>query len=179
MRAEPMQNVECKCTMIDLELARLASRKLGALRIGQVHQHDTYFKLADGRLKKRESPGEKPTYVHYHRVNRSIPKLSHFQIFTETQAQQRFGVRTLVPWVTVDKKREIWMYRNAHIHFDEVLDLGNFFEAEALVTPTNHVGLAHRLIADIREKLAPALGELISSSYADMAALEMESQKAG
>jgi len=172
-----MQNVECKCTLFDIELARLAAKKLGALRVGQVDQHDTYFKLADGRLKKRESHGEKPSYVHYHRINRSIPKLSHFHIYTEDQAHQRFGIRTLVPWVTVDKKREIWMYRNAHLHLDEVLHLGNFFEAEALVTPTNHVGLAHRLIADIREKLQPALGELISSSYADMAALELETAR--
>jgi len=170
-----MQNVECKCSLLDIELARLAVRKLGALRVGQVDQHDTYFKLADGRLKKRESPGERPSYVHYHRIDRSIPKLSNFYIYTEDQAHQRFGIRTLVPWVTVDKKREIWLYRNAHLHFDEVLELGNYFEAEALVTPTNHVGHAHRLIAEIREKLAPALGELISTSYADMAALELES----
>jgi len=170
-----MQNVECKCTLIDLELARLIARKVGALRVGAVQQHDTYYRLADGRLKRRESPGERPTYVHYHRINRSFPKISHFQIYTEEQANRRFGIRTLVPWVSIDKKREIWMYRNAHIHFDEVAGLGNFFEIEALVTPANHVGHAHRLIAEVRGKLEPALGELISTSYADMAALDLES----
>ncbi len=170
-----MQNVECKCSINDTQLVRIAVRKAGALRVGQVHQVDTYYRLAEGRLKKRESPDERPVFIHYHRINRSIPKLSHFKIYSEEQAKRRFGLSSLVPWVTVAKKREIWLYRNAHLHIDEVMGLGAFLEIEALVTPSNHVGHAHRMINELRATLGPALGELIATSYADMAALDMES----
>jgi predicted adenylyl cyclase CyaB len=169
-----MQNVECKCSLNDPKLARLAARKVGALRVGEVEQFDTFYKLAEGRLMRRETPGERVTYIHYHRIDRSIPKLSHYLIYNERQAKTRFGTASLVPWVTVAKTREIWLYRNAHIHIDEVRSLGTYLEIEALVTPTNHVGHAHRLIGEIRKKLGPALGELISTSYADLTALDME-----
>ena len=170
-----MQNVECKCSLNDPDLARLIVRKIGALRVGVVEQTDTYYKLAEGRLMRRETPNERTGYIHYHRIDRVVPKLSHYLIYTEQQAAARFGTRSLVPWVTVSKSREIWLYRNAHVHIDEVEALGAYLEIEALVTPTNHVGHAHRLIGEIRTKLQPALGELISTSYADLVALDLES----
>lgn len=167
-----MQNVEHKCELRDAALARLALTRLGATRVGVTRQHDTYFRVPDGRLKKRESHGEPTEYVFYHRPDRVKPKLSHFTIYTESEALSRFGTRPLPVWVTVDKAREIWVYKNAQMHLDEVDGLGSFFEVQALVSPAMHVGRCHELIREVLAALGPSVSESIATSYADMIALE-------
>lgn len=169
-----MQNVEFKSELQDLELARTIARRVGAKFVGEITQVDTYYRVPDGRLKKRETTGEPTEYIFYHRLNRSRPKLSHFTIYTEQEARARFGERPLPVWLTVRKKREIWMYQNVRLHMDNVEHLGRFFEAEALVMPSQHVGRCHELIQEVRERFNPALGEPVASSYSDMMALELE-----
>ncbi len=169
-----MQNVEFKSELRDPELARTVARRFGAKFVGEVTQIDTYYRVPDGRLKKRETSGEPTEYIFYHRLNRSRPKLSHFTIYTEQEARARFGERPLPVWLTVRKKREIWMYKNVRLHMDHVEHLGVFFEAEALVMPSQHVGKCHELIQEVRERFGLALGEPVASSYSDMVALELE-----
>lgn len=163
-----MQNVDFKCELRDPELARIALRKLGAQFVHAVEQIDTYYRVPDGRLKKREAHGEPIEYIFYHRINRPQPKLSHFTIYTEDQVTQRFGTRPLPVWLTVRKTREIYLLRGTHIHIDNVQELGHFLEVDALVSPNQHVGRCHRLIGKIRELLGPALGEPIATGYADL-----------
>ena len=53
-----MQNVEYKCELRDPELVRGVCARTGATHVGTVRQLDTYFRIPDGRLKKRETEGE-------------------------------------------------------------------------------------------------------------------------
>jgi adenylate cyclase class IV len=174
-----MQNVEFKCELRDPALARLIAAQIGARRVGVLKQIDTYFKVPDGRLKRRECEGEPTEYIFYHRLNRSRPKLSHFTIYSEEEARARFGTRDLPVWVVVNKSRDLWMYAGVRLHLDQVEGLGNFFEAEALVTPAQHVGKCHEAIAEVRKHFGPALGELIATSYCDLLAGEMEIGQSG
>lgn len=171
-----MQNVEYKCELRDLGLARGVCERMGATRVGTVRQRDVYFRVADGRLKRREVSGEPVEYIFYHRPNRLRPKLSHFTIYDHAGAVKRFGTRELPIWVTVDKEREIWLYKNVRIHLDEVAGLGRFLELEAMVGPSCHVGQCHLLVGAIRKRLGPALGEPISLSYSDMMASDVISE---
>lgn len=169
-----MQNVEYKAELRDIELARTICRGIGAKFVGELSQTDTYYRVPDGRLKKREAVGEPTEYIFYHRINRTRAKLSHFTIYTEMEAKTRFGERPLPVWLVVKKQREIWMYGNVRLHLDRVERLGSFFEIEALVMPSQHVGKCHALVRDVQEKFGPALGEAVASSYSDMLALELE-----
>ncbi len=169
-----MQNVDFKCELRDPQLARIALKKLGAQFVHKIHQTDTYYKVTDGRMKKRESEGEPTEYIFYHRVDRPQPKLSHFTIYTEEQVVQRFGSRPLTQWLVIKKTREIYLLRGTHIHIDEVEELGHFFEVDALVSPNQHVGRCHRLIGKIRKLMGPALGESIASGYADLLQQELD-----
>lgn len=169
-----MQNVECKYELRDPALARSICRAIGARLVGTLRQTDTYFRVADGRLKRREVPGEPPEWIFYHRHNRLKPKLSHFTIYSEQEAKARYGERPMPVWLIVEKTRDVWMYDSARLHLDSVTGLGNFFEIEALVTPGKHVGRCHRLIAELLERFRPVLGEPIATSYSDMMALEQE-----
>ena len=49
-----MQNIEFKAELRDIDAARIQCTVLDARHIGQLRQTDTYFRMPDGRLKKRE-----------------------------------------------------------------------------------------------------------------------------
>lgn len=167
-----MINVEFKAELRDADLARAAVRAMGAIEGGVLVQTDTYFRVADGRLKKRETMGEETEWVFYDREDRSLPKLSRFTIYDEAAAHERFGSRPLPVWLTVKKRRELWLMGAVRIHLDEVESLGSFLEIEALVSPKQNVGKCHELVAELRRKLGPALGEPLSGSYSDLLAAE-------
>jgi len=169
-----MHNVEYKAELRDLPLARVLCAALGARKILDFDQVDTYFRVASGRLKKRETPGEPTEYVFYDRANRTTAKLSHFMIYSEEQALERFGREPLPVWVVVKKHRDLWMHGNTRIHLDEVEGLGTFMEFESLVSKDHNIARGHEAIAALRAHFLPVLGEAIDCSYSDMLSREEE-----
>lgn len=163
-----MQNIEFKAELRNVEAARQQCRLLGAECEGRFKQRDTYFRMADGRLKKRETEGRSVQWVYYHRPDRVSPRMSNYTILTDTQAKRRWGTRSLRPWLVVEKTREVWTLGDVRIHIDEVTELGNFLEFEALVSRRFNVKTCHEAIARLRESFAPLLGEPISVSYSDL-----------
>jgi len=196
-----MQNVEIKAELRDIDLARELLRAIQASKIGVLRQTDTYYRVAEGRFKKREAEldgmREPVEYIHYTRADLARPRLSHFKIYAEEQAREHFGMLaigagadfeasesatapahpgTLPVWVIVRKVRELWMVGNVRVHLDQVESLGTFIELEALVSTSQHVGKCHEAIAELRAHLSPVMGEFIVSSYADMMAVHIESE---
>jgi adenylate cyclase class 2 len=171
-----MHNVEFKAELRDVQLARSLARAHGAAFIDAVEQVDTYYRVPAGRLKRREAPGEPTEYIFYDRDDRTRPKLSHFTIYTESQAVARFGSAPLPVWITVKKVREIYLLGNVRIHIDTVEKLGSFIEFEALVGTNHSVAACHRAIGDLREVFTHVLGEPISCGYSDL--LEQQAEEA-
>lgn len=163
-----MQNVEFKAELREPDLARAKCRALGASLIGVLDQTDTYFKLPDGRLKKREAPGEPIEWIFYHRTNRLQPRLSTFTILSDEQARRRWGTQSLRTWIVVKKRRELWMIENVRIHLDQVETLGAFIEFEAVVNTPGDIARNHERIARLRGEFAPLMGEPIAVSYSDL-----------
>lgn len=169
-----MHNVEFKAELRDPTVARFLCRTRGATHIVTVGQTDTYFRIPQGRLKKREVPGEPTEYIFYDRADRSNPKLSHFTIYPEAAAIERFGATPLPVWIVVRKEREIFMTGNVRIHLDRVDHLGAFLEFEALVSRDHNVAACHHAIAELRSAFAHVLGEPIACSYSDLLAQDHE-----
>lgn len=167
-----MRNIEIKAELKDLELARLIVQRVGASRIGLIHQIDTYYNVPDCRLKKREAVmnghPEPVEYIRYERADEVSAKLSSFSILSENEFAQKFGEMPLPVSMIVEKTRELWMIDSLRIHLDDVRHLGRFFEIEALVTPRQNIARCHARIAHLRRHFEPALGELISGSYCDL-----------
>lgn len=168
-----MQNVECKYELRDYALARSIALAIGSTYIGTLKQKDTYYRLTTGRLKRRECIGEAPEFIFYDRSNDTRPRISNFMIYTEAEAQTRFGSTPLPTWLTVTKTRELFMFENVRIHLDTVEDLGTFLEFEALVSPSHHMSHCHATLAHLRERFDPALGEPLSVSYSDLIAAKL------
>ena len=169
-----MQNIECKYEIRDMNLARSLARIRGGRSIGTLEQTDTYFRLASARLKRRETVGEPTEWIHYERSDLARARLSHFTIYSEEEALERFGTRKLPELVVVRKKRELYMCENVRIHLDQVEGLGDFLEFEALVSPQYHVARCHHALAALKEHFSPAIGEVIAVSYCDMLMAQLQ-----
>lgn len=169
-----MENVDFKCELRDPGLARLALRKFGAILAATLAHQDTYFRVPDGRLMRREAEGEPVEYVLYRRIDRPVPTVSSFTILSENEARQRLGASDPPVWVEVRKRREIWLLADARVHLDQVEGLGWFIEIDVLVTKRRSERDCRELIGKIREALGPCLGGLIATSYADMIATESD-----
>lgn len=163
-----MQNIEFKAELRNLDAARAQCKLLGARCLGSFQQTDTYYRMPDGRLKKRETTNEPVEWVFYHRPDRVSPRMSNYTILTDEQARRRWGTQSLKPWLTVSKTREVWLVGDVRIHLDQVERLGTFIEFEALVSRRFDVKMCHKAIATLREKFQPLFGESISASYSDL-----------
>ncbi len=171
-----MHNVEYKAELRDIELARAICRALKASEIITMEQVDTYFRIPSGRLKKRECAGEPTEYIFYDRPDRTRPKLSHFVIYTEQRALERFGIQPLPVWLTVRKRRELFMHGQVRIHLDTVEGLGRFLEFEAMVSVGFNIARCHEAIEHLKKAFAPVLGEPIACGYSDLLATEADLQ---
>lgn len=167
-----MQNVEFKAELRDPALARTICGSIGADSIGTFQQTDTYFRVPDAKLKKRETPGAPTEYIFYNRPNRTRPKLSSYTLYTEAQAIERFGASPLPVWVVVKKSRALHMYQGVRIHLDEVEGLGHFIEFEAIVTTAHNLADCHNMVDELRRAFSPAMGEPIACGYAELLAAE-------
>lgn len=163
-----MQNLEYKAELRDLPLARAAVRALGAAWIGTLHQTDTYYRVPDAKLKKRECEGLATEWIFYSRGSRLRPKLSTFTIYSDEQARERFGERPAPVWLVVKKARELYVWKGVRIHLDSVENLGLFVEFEAMIGSDRTLEQCHALLQSLRGALGPALGEAIACGYADL-----------
>ena len=178
-----MQNVEFKAEIRDLEAARRQCGLVGARRAGSFAQVDTYFRIPDGRLKRRVStPIAAATsldngpvagtieWIYYRRPDAPAARVSNYTILSDAQARVRYGEGTLLPWKIVRKTREVWIVDNVRIHLDHVDGLGFFIEFEAVVSPRFDAAECRMMVVYLRDAFAPILGEPIGGSYESLTA---------
>jgi len=101
--------------------------------IGTDHQVDTYFNVANGRLKLREGNIEN-ALIHYERSNTAGAKQSNVLLYEHqpSVSLKEILTKSLGIKVIVDKKRKIYFIDNVKFHFDQVEELGKFVEVEAI-----------------------------------------------
>ena len=122
-------NVEIKARCANAEKIRNYLRANNADFKGVDTQTDTYFNVANGRLKLREGTIEN-NLIFYERDNQAGPKSSNFILTKIAEADKlkeslskANGIKTVVK-----KKREIYYIKNVKFHIDEVEGLGSFVE---------------------------------------------------
>lgn len=165
-----IQIIEIKARCNDSEKIRNILKNHEAEFKGVDHQIDTYFKVANGRLKLREGNIEN-TLIHYHRPNQAGPKKSEVSLFRppldpdlKTVLTKANGILTVV-----DKQREIYFIDNVKFHIDEVKNLGSFVEIEA-IDEDGSIGL-EKINAQCQhyvELFNIAKQDLMINSYSDM-----------
>lgn len=174
-----MHNVEFKAELRDYDLAKSICSAIGATEAEALEQTDTYYKVPSGRLKKREQTGEETEFIFYDRANKAEARLSHYVIYDEPTARQRFATDTLPVLVVVRKSRLLYLTGNVRVHLDRVDGLGDYLEIEAVVSRAHNVRDCHKKVHELKSILQPALGEMLSASYSDMLLSESEDDLVG
>ena len=163
-------NVEIKARCHQADAMRQWLLANGAEAKGTDHQTDTYFVVADGRLKLRQGNIEN-SLIHYTRANQAGPKDS---VVTMTQVAngpelKKVLQKALGVMVEVVKTREIYFIKNVKFHLDKVAGLGQFVEIEAIDKEGN-IGQP-ALLEQCRHymrQLQITEADLLENSYSDM-----------
>jgi homotetrameric cytidine deaminase len=161
----PRRNVELKAT--DPEPARTLERALalGAADHGVIVQRDTYFRVADGRLKLREEEPGEAHLIAYARPDDAAVRVSAYRVVPASEGTREALAETVGVDVVVEKRRRLLLWETVRIHLDEVSGLGAFVELEAVAEPDSDLSREHAQVAQLREALG--IGELREGSYAD------------
>ena len=166
---EPARNVELKAH--DPDPAGTLARALtaGAEDRGLLRQRDTYFAVAQGRLKLREEEPGGATLIAYDRPDAASERVSSYRLVPVPEAEPlrdalaaSAGVQ-----VVVVKRRHLLLWETVRIHLDEVRGLGSFVELEAVAAPGSDLRREHEHVADLREVLEIRDAALREGSYAD------------
>ncbi len=126
-------NIEIKARSYDNSGVRSILISNGASYEGLDHQIDTYFKNSNGRLKLRQGNIEN-ALIYYERENKKDIKKSNVILhkFESGNILIDLLIKSLEVLVVVDKRREIYFIKNVKFHLDNVNDLGEFVEIEAI-----------------------------------------------
>jgi predicted adenylyl cyclase CyaB len=164
------RNLEIKARLSDRGVARRQVQQISTDRIGQQVQTDTYFHCRSGRLKLREITGRSAQLIWYDRPDSTDPKTSRYHLADVNDPETvkaalaaGLGVKCIVK-----KRREIFLYRYVRIHLDQVYQLGDFIELEAVMQPDTSFDEAERLLRDLIEQVGIDLQQLVESSYCDL-----------
>ena len=96
-------------------------------------QKDIYYKVDRGILKLRVENGDQ-TLIFYDRNEKSKKRWSDYYLLDLSAVDaNKYLRRFLDVMVVVKKKRELFLYKNTHIHLDFVQGLGYFLELETRV----------------------------------------------
>lgn len=161
-------NIEIKAICTNPTEAVKILKKLNAEHKGCDHQIDTYFKVAEGRLKLREGNIEN-NLIYYKRDKQAGPKRSDVILYpgSKDPGLKQILSKTSGILVVVDKQRDIYFVDNVKFHIDEVNGLGSFIEIEAIGEKGEEPALDRQCrhymkVLNIKDE------QLLSVSYSDL-----------
>ena len=125
-------NLELKIKAEINDVKELVINELGGEFSGILHQKDTYYQFSNGLVKLREQNGEF-SMIKYNRVEEELDRWSNYSILNISgENVEEFFNDILVLEVCVEKKRDLYLYKNTRIHLDYVKNLGEFIELETV-----------------------------------------------
>jgi predicted adenylyl cyclase CyaB len=135
-------NIELKVVCDQEQITRIETRLLerNVDSIETLHQTDTYFRVAHGRLKVRRTCGDtdhSAELIHYQRPDHNGDRVSDY-LRVPIAVEQAEGLcralsTALGELATVRKQRRVAIWASTRIHLDEVDRLGSFIELETIV----------------------------------------------
>jgi len=128
------RNLEVKARINNLSAAEKVALEIGAIFEGEFFQVDTYFNVKNGRLKLREFDSGFAELIFYHWVEDGFERWSDYEVvklsdsaFLKNLLVMAWGIK-----VIVEKRRKVYIFKNARIHIDNVSGLGYFIEFEVI-----------------------------------------------
>jgi adenylate cyclase class 2 len=167
----PRRNIELKARDKDPERSLATCEALGAEAQGILVQRDTYFNVAQGRLKLREEKGVAPHLIAYERPDLDEQRESRYRLIEVSSAEELEAglAATLGVKVVVAKERRLFIWQgNVRIHLDAVDRLGHFIEFEAVASPNSDLAREQGQVATLQQAFQIEEAGLIAGSYSDL-----------
>jgi homotetrameric cytidine deaminase len=169
-----MRNVELKARDPDPERTLERALALGAQKIGEIRQRDTYFSGARGRLKLREQDSDgPPLFDELIEYSRPVSTEARTSTYRRVPVADAAPLREALDaaygaLVTVSKRRLLLLSDGVRIHLDEVEGLGSFVEIEAVADVDSDLAGEHDKVEQLRAELGIEDANLVATSYADL-----------
>jgi homotetrameric cytidine deaminase len=165
----PRRNVELKATDPDPERSLDVCLRLGAEDRGEIVQRDTYFRVAEGRLKLREEEPGQDALIQYRRADEAVARESRYRLapVDDAPALRDALAAALGTLVVVDKRRRLLLWEGVRIHLDRVEGLGDFLELEGVAPPESDLGPERARVARLSEALGLGPERILEDSYSD------------
>ena len=166
-----MKNLEAKFPLANHADAEARATALGYTRRAVLHQRDTFFRVANGKLKLREENGN-AVLIFYHRDESGPLMLSDYEIVKVADPPRtlRILADALGSLAVVEKVRTLMMRDNVRLHLDQVANLGDFGEIEAVIADGDDPEQSRAAVNEILAALGVEKSDLIDVSYFEMLA---------
>lgn len=166
-----MRNLEAKFRLADLVRAESRATELGYTRRAILNQRDTFFHVANGKLKLREENGG-AVLIFYRRSDSGTLMLSDYEIapMADPAMTRHILDGALGMLATVEKVRILLMRDNVRLHLDRVASLGEFGEIEAVVADGDDPERSRAAVDETLTALGIVPADLIDVSYFEMLA---------
>jgi len=164
------RNVEIKARLGDLEATRRLVEQIADGPGRAVDQTDTFFRVANGRLKLRERSDAGAELIYYRRPDATGPKASEYETVAVSDPERLRELLAAALGVAgrVIKHRIVYRVGRTRIHLDEVRDLGHFLELEVELAPGEPTDLGVREAKRLVGLLDLGEETLIGVAYVDL-----------
>jgi predicted adenylyl cyclase CyaB len=164
-----MQNLEAKFKLDDLERARKQAEAIGYQFKATLLQRDTFFRVAQGKLKLREEESG-ARLIFYGRSDSLHLKISNYEMVSipDPEKTREIMTQALGTIATVSKTRVLLMRDNVRLHLDRVDRLGDFGEIEAVLNEHNNAERSRPAVDELLGVLVIKSDQLIAESYFEM-----------
>ena len=165
-------NIEIKARVADPARKDQLAAQLARTPPTILHQEDTFFPCAQGRLKLRQLSADHGELIAYLRADVAGSKQSDYLLSrTDAPAALRAVLASaLGTGVVVTKTRRLYLVGQTRVHLDEVAGLGSFLELEVVLTDGQPPEEGHRIAREIMAELEVSDADLIDRAYADLLA---------
>ena len=166
-----MKNLEAKFRLADLARAESRAIALGYSRRAILNQRDTFFGVANGKLKLREEI-DGAALIFYRRIDSGPLMLSNYEIapIPDPATTRHILDATLGTLATVEKTRILLTRDHIRLHLDRVASLGDFGEIEAVIPDGADPELSRAAVDELLAALEIIPADLIDVSYFEMLA---------
>ncbi|HKF29242.1 MAG TPA: class IV adenylate cyclase [Candidatus Binataceae bacterium] len=166
-----MRNLEAKFRLDDLRKACDHAVAVGYRQRSVLHQRDTFFRCASGKLKLREEDGH-ALLIYYGRRTAVGLQLSTYEIveIVDPDNTRAMLAAALGVIAEVCKERTLLMRANVRLHLDRVEELGEFGEIEAVIPEGSDPECSRGAVDELLAALQVSREALIEVSYFELAA---------
>lgn len=165
-----MRNLEAKFPLDDSRKARDRAVVIGYRQRSVLHQRDTFFRCASGKLKLREEEG-RAMLIYYGRRTADALQLSTYEIVENVDPENTRAMLAAALGVIAEvrKERTVLMRANVRLHLDRVEELGEFGEIEAVIPEGSDPECSRAAVDELLVALQVSRETLIDVSYFELA----------